>query len=113
MPQERQETKMGLTYTLVGSDDGASVITVFVPGGQPLTAQSDHPNFDKIVAGVVAKDESVAELFDVAATAATKFERLSDRVTAANGRLYLDGEEINNSLATQVVRFVGEGVEDY
>lgn len=104
---------MGLQYTLVGSDDGSSVITVFVPGQKPLVAQSDHPNFDKIVAGVVAKDESVADLFDVAATAATKFERLSDRVTSANGRLYLDGEEIDNALATQVVRFVGEGVEDW
>lgn len=104
---------MGLQYTLVGSDDGSSVITVFVPGQKPLVAQSDHPNFDKIVEGVVAKDEAVADLFDVAATAATKFERLSDRITSANGRLYLDGEEINNALATQVVRFVGEGVDDW
>lgn len=104
---------MGLQYTLVGSDDGASVITVFVPGQKPLVAQSDHPNFNKIVEGVVAKDESVVELFDVAATAAQKFERLSDRVTSANGRLYLDGDEINNALATQVVRFVAEGVNDW
>jgi hypothetical protein len=103
-----------MQYSLVGNDDGSSNITVFVrPGETPLVARSDHPNFQKIVAAVISNDESVAELFDVAATVATKFDRLSERVTVANGRIYLDGVEVNNVLTEQVIRFLNEGVEDW
>jgi hypothetical protein len=100
-------------YTIVGNDEGGSNITVFIAGKSPLVAHSDHPNYDQIVEGTLNGDESVADLFDVSVTAASKFERLSERVTAANGRLYLDGEEVNNALANQVVRFLSEKVEDW
>lgn len=102
-----------MQYTLVGTEDGSKNLTVFVPGGRPLVAHSSHVNFDAILEGVLAGDESVLDLFDAAATAATKFERLSDRITSANGRLYLDGEEVDNSLTQQVVRFIGEGMDDW
>ena len=103
---------MSLQFTIVGTEDGSN-ITVFIPGQAPLVAHSSHPNYEKIVEGVMAQDESVAELFDVAQTAATKFERLTERVTVASGRLYLDGVEVDNALATQVLRFLDEGVEDW
>ena len=99
-----------MQYTLVSTEDG-SVVSVFLPGRNPLVAHSTHPNFRAIIELVMAKDEAVVDLFDVAQTASVKFQRLSDRVTAANGRLYLDGEEVANALATQVVRFLNEGVE--
>jgi len=102
-----------MQYTIVGSEDGTSNVTVFVPGRAPMVAHSSHPNFERIVEGVTAGDESVADLFDIAQTASSKFERLTDRVTTANGRLYLDNEEVDNALATQVVRFLSEGVEDW
>jgi hypothetical protein len=101
-----------LQYTLVGHDDGSNIV-VFVPGSPPLVAHSSHPNFDKIVEGALAGDDSVTELFDVAATAAQRFQRLSERVTTANGRLYLDGEEVANALTTQVLRFLDQGVDDW
>jgi hypothetical protein len=100
-----------LQYTLVGNEDGSNIV-VFVPGGQPQVAHESHPNFDKIIEGARAGDESVVDLFDVAATAAQRFQRLSERVTTANGRLYLDGEEVNNTLTTQVLRFMDED-EDF
>jgi hypothetical protein len=101
-----------MQYSLVGTDDGSN-ITVFVSGRTPLVAHSSHPNFEKILEGALAGDESVSDLFDVALTAATRFERLTERVTTSNGRLYLDGVEVNNALSAQVVRFIGEGVEDW
>ena len=101
-----------MQYTLVGTEDGSNIV-VFLPGQTPLVAHSSHPNFAQIVEAVMADDESVVDLFDVAATAAKRFDRLSERVTVANGRLYLDGEEVDNSLATQVVRFLGDGVDDW
>ena len=103
---------MSLQFTIVGTEDGSN-ITVFVPGQAPLVAHSSHPNYEKIVEGALAQDESVTELFDIAQTAATKFERLTERVTVANGRLYLDGVEVDNALSTQVLRFLDEGVEDW
>lgn len=101
-----------MQYTLVGTEDGTSNITVF-SNGTVHVAHSSHPNFAEIEAGVLVGDESVIDLFDVALSAATKFERLSDRVTTAHGRLYLDGEEVDNALSKQVVRFITEGVEDW
>lgn len=101
-----------IQYTLVSTEDGAN-ISVFVPGENPQVAHSSHPNFDSILNGVFANDPSVIDLFDLALTAANRFDRLSDRVTTANGRLYLDGVEVNNALATQVVRFIKDGVEDW
>lgn len=102
-----------LQYTLVGQEDGTSNLTVFVPGRDPLAAHSTHPNFEAILAGVLSQDDSVIDLFDIAAAAGTKFERLSERVTTSNGRLYLGGEEINDALTQQVVRFLQDGVEDW
>lgn len=106
---------MSLQFTLIGNEDGESNIVVFIPGRSegPLVAHSSHPNFEKILDGARDGDESVAALFDVAATAGQKFQRLSERITTKNGRLYLDGEEVNNSLATQVLRFLDDGVEDW
>lgn len=101
-----------MQYTLVGTEDG-QVLSVFLPGRNPLIAHSTHPNFQRILGKVFGNDESVVDLFDIAQTASIRFKRLSDRVTAANGRLYLDGEEVANALATQVVRFLNEGVEDW
>lgn len=104
---------MSLQFTLIGNEDGESNIVVFIPGNAPLVAHSSHPNFEAILDGARDGDESVADLFDVAQTAAQKFERLSERVTTAHGRLYLDGVEVDNTLATQVLRFIENGVEDW
>lgn len=102
-----------MQYTLVGTTEDGSNISVFVPDKAPLVAHSTHPNFEKIVAGAVAGDESIVDLFNAATTAVTKFERLTERVTTANGRLFLDGEEVHDALAQQVVRFLSEDVEDW
>ena len=101
-----------LTYTIVGDEDGQNIV-VFVPGAPPAVAHSSHPNYDAIVRGAENGDESILSLFDIATIAATKFERLSDRVTTANGRLYLDGDEIADALSAQVLRFLDEDVQDW
>jgi len=104
---------MGLQYTLIGNEDGDSNIVVFVPGAAPQVAHSSHPNFDRILAGAIDGDTAVVELFDSAATVGQRFERLSERVTTKNGRLYLDGVQVDNALATQVLRFLDEGVDNW
>lgn len=102
-----------LQFTLIGNEDGDSNIVVFVPGSAPQVAHSSHPNFDAIIEGARAGDESIVSLFDVAATVAEKFQRLSERVTTRYGKLYLDGVEIDNALTEQVLRFLDAGEQDW
>jgi len=101
-----------MQYSLVGNEEG-SWITVFVAGQAPLSAHSSHPNFDDIVAGVAENDESVFDLFDVGATVSARFERLTERITYSNGALYFDGDEVDNALTAQAVRFLKDGVPDW
>ena len=101
-----------MQFSLINTDEGRSV-TVYAPGRDPLVASQSHPKFDAIVEGVLADDESVLDLFDISVAAGTRFERLTERVTAANGRLYLDGVEVNNTISGAVIRFLEEGVDDW
>jgi hypothetical protein len=102
-----------MLYNLVKfRDSDEANLTVF-HGGEMYVATDTHPNFARIVAGVTEGDESVIELFDVQKTAQKRFDRLSERVTLANGKVYLDGEETDNALTQQVINFVNQGVEDF
>lgn len=106
---------MPLMYSIVSSGEDDSVVTAIIPGeAAPLVARSDHPNFAAIVAACVAgESDGLADLFDASTAVSEHFERLSERVTVANGRIYLDGDEIDNSLTAQVLRFLDAGIEDW
>jgi hypothetical protein len=104
---------MSMQFTLVSTEDGSQNLTVYFQGKAPQVAHSTHPNFEKILEGVRTGDESVADLFDVAQTVGEKFSRLTERVTVHNGRIFLDGDEMDNTIAHQAVRFMNEGVEDW
>lgn len=104
---------MAVQFTLIGGDEGESNIVVFVTGGAPLVAHSSHPNFNRIVQGAMDGDESVVKLFDIASSITENFRRLTERVTTRYGKLYLDGEEVHNSLTTQVLRFMDQGSDDW
>lgn len=101
-----------LRYNLV-QFDGTATLTVF-HDGQPLVANDEHPNWERILKGVVVDDDpSVVELFDITKTVAEKFQRLGQRVTAANNRIYFDGDEVNNALSKKIMEFVEAGVDDW
>jgi len=76
-------------------------------------ADSSDPNWEAMVTGVLADDDSVIDLFDLAGTVSARFEKLTERVSTANGRLYFDGDEVDNGLAKQVIRFLDEDVSDW
>lgn len=101
-----------VSYTLVGDGEDANVV-VFIPGLSPLVAHSSHPRFEDIVRGAREGDESVAALFDLAASVAERFEPLSERVSVANGRVYFDGDEVPGTISDHIVRFLDEGIEDW
>lgn len=101
-----------LGYRIVGDEDGDENVTVFVEGEGMLGAHSTHPNYAAIVEGARAGKVDV-NLFDVAKTVGAHFRKLTERVTTCAGRLYLDGDEIANTLTAQVLRFIDEGREDW
>jgi hypothetical protein len=102
-----------IKYNLVKFQDSDEAnLTVFV-GGEMYVATDTHPNFTAILVKVAEGDESVVDLFDVSKTAEKRFDRLSERVTVSNGRIYFDGEEVDNALTSQVLRFIDGGVEDF
>lgn len=97
---------MSVKYSLINDGDSAS-ITVYVDGNV-LTATDTHPNFETIVEQVLDGDVDV-ELFDVSVSVATKFDRLSERVTVAGGHVYFDGDEQSGPITDQIIRFLDEG----
>jgi hypothetical protein len=93
--------------------DGAANLT-FVVDGNLYPVDDSHPDFDEIVEAVLADDtETAVHLFDASHRAAARFENLSDRVTVANSRVYVDQTEVDDVYADQIVRFLDEGVEDF
>jgi hypothetical protein len=118
-PQKRQKaqaTEMAtLQYSIVSLGDEAN-ITVFANGGV-YVAHSSHPNYDTIAAEVLGEPypdaDYVISLFDTSQAVADRFENLSERVTVANGRVYFDGDEVNNALTKQIVRFLQEDLGDW
>jgi len=98
-------------YQIISNGDTATV-TAFYPDAGPKVANQDHPAFDAIRAGLEA-GEDVLDLFDPSAVAAIYFEKVSDRVSVANGHVYFDGDEIDTTLSRQIVRLLDEGTEDW
>lgn len=109
--QEGDTLSSKIKFTIVGDEDESNIVVYLA--GTMRVAHSSHPYFEKIVDGARKGDESIIELFDLAEAAASRFERLSERVSVANGKLYLDNEPIDNALTEQVIRFIDAGVDDW
>lgn len=101
--------------SIITSNGHRNILVVDPALPQPLATSDDHPNFDRILAAVTAGEDAqvIADLFDTAKVAAEKFDHLSERVTVRGGRVYFDGDEVDDALTQQVVRFAAEGVEDW
>lgn len=95
--------------TLIRLGDTANVVAVV--DGEMYQADNEHPNWDRILRALENNDPSVVDLFDVSATVAERFNKVSERVSIAGGTVYFDGEPVNNTLTRQVLRFLDEGVD--
>lgn len=88
-----------------------SSLTAFIDG-EMYVANQDHSNWSEIVAGVTSGDEGVVRLFNPSVEVAKRFERLTDRVSVANGKVYFDGDHVENAITDQILRFL-EADEDF
>jgi Bacterial regulatory protein, arsR family len=106
-----------IQHHLIESADGQKSLTVFIPGEAPVIVAGDHPKFDDILAEVSGNAapnvERLRELADTTVLVSTKFEALTDRITTRNGRLYFDGDELDNSLTQKILAMLDEGSEDW
>lgn len=97
---------------LVPDDGSASTITVYPrtgsSAGQVFNADSTHPLWDQILAKSMADDPSVVELFDVLFAIGQRTQ-MSERVSYAKGRLFLDDEEMHDGLSLFIVDLIKKG----
>lgn len=85
----------------------------------PVVAQSNHPHYYEIVA--LAKDESssgiydeeraaqIEELANIEIAVSNKFEKITDRVSVANGNVYFDGDILHNAITNHILRYLQGG----
>lgn len=111
-------TASSITFTMSGDEDESNIVVFarFADGTTQIEpAHSSHPNFQQIVAGAIAGDVGILDLFDLGVAAIKNFSRVggSERVTLANGRLYFDGDPISTPETEQILRFMDSGAEDY
>ena len=56
--------------------------------------------------------EGLQELLDVQTAISSRFEKLSERISTKDGKLYLDGEELHGSIVENVTRSLAQGITD-
>lgn len=105
---------MSIRYRVVVDPDLGSHVAAIIDG-ELYSATDKHAGFQRIVEalGEGRSEAEILDLFDASRAVALRFENLSERVSIAGGNLYLDGDRVHNSLATLVLRFLDEGVEDW
>lgn len=109
-------------YSII-KNGGEAVVTVFDPAtwSEPKVAKASHPNYTDIVEELQEAEEGYVEpdyglllsLFDVPESIARKFEPITTRVTVHDKRVYFDGDEVDGSIAHQIIRVFSEGTSFY
>lgn len=103
--------------TLVKDSTGRQYLTIYTSDGAlPPVVADDHPHFDALRAMAddpEATADDIRELADLSVAVASKFDRLSERVSVANGRVYFDGDELDDSITRHIVRCLDEGLESW
>lgn len=104
-----------MKFNIAKESSGKSV-TAVLGNGKVLVADSQHPNWDDIITELMGNDNPldsrIQELFDVSFVLGQKFEMLGDRLMVSKGRVYLDGEEVDDDLTKEILRYYVDGNKD-
>lgn len=103
---------MTLHFDLVSTGPDNQSVTALIDG-EIYVATNEHPNWQQIVQKLVVHDVTAAELFNIAKMVQRRFEPLGSRVTVSDGKVFYDGDEINNSLTEMIMRFLNDGIDDW
>jgi hypothetical protein len=100
---------MFINGQITTNDAGEQSIFALVDG-QALNAHQSHPNWNAITQKFLAQEsDGFADLFDIPQTIERKFARLSERVTAKNGNIYFDGDEVHGTIIEAILGFMEAG----
>lgn len=111
-----------MKYQVQTSEGKDTSVVVFFDSG-PQNAGSEHPNFKRITEKLrslhkgetfsqIGLDE-LRDLFDVSIGIGAAWARLSERVTAHHGQIYLDGDPVHDVLADAIVRFYAADLPEW
>ena len=91
----------------IASAGGTEVVTAYI-GDKVKVANAANPSYDKIVSLLRSgkADESIIDLFDAEQAVRQRFERLSERVSVRAGRVYFDGDPLENDLSDHLLRVI-------
>lgn len=113
---------MSVTFQISTKEGQDTGVTVFF-GADPITAGSEHPNFKQILRKLrklkpgerfsSLGETELQNLFDVSIAIGAEWSRLSERVSAHHGMLFLDGDPIDDALSQTIVRFHQADVGDW
>lgn len=103
---------MSLRYSIVDHGNGIGAITI-ITDSDIKVATSDRPAYNQIVKGAVEGDPTVVDLIDSTVAVAKRFEKLTDRITARDGHIYVDGDAVHTALTDKILEFLNAGVEDW
>lgn len=94
----------------ITENNGIKTVTAFnAEESSPVfVADSTHPQWDTIIAGLATGDPSVWDRFDVAATVMAKFNQVTERIAWDGENVLFDGEPIRSVLADQLERALKE-----
>jgi hypothetical protein len=98
-------------FIISNGEDGRRSATAFSPSQGPLVADNTHPAYEEIEEALIdgATDEEIVRLFDASAFVAENFDRVTERVSVAAGRVFFDGDEQHDAVARQIVAVLNEG----
>lgn len=108
-----------MDFKTISTDDDEFIVG-YIAGHGLKTVRSDHPNYRAVKELLELSPEeleaegadAVAALFDPAEAINKRFEAITERVSVRNGRIYFDGDPLNNTLADLIVKLMEEG-EDF
>lgn len=104
-------------FTLVRDAAGRQYLTIYTSDGElPPVVADDHPHFEALQSAAAdpeATAEDIRELADLSAAVASRLTPLSERVSVANGRVYFDGDELDNSITRHIIRGLDESYEEW
>lgn len=94
--------------------DGFSTVTAFRPDAADAiyTADSFHPFWKEIIAGLRSGDPTVWDRFDVAGGIMRSFKQVTDRVAWDGENVLWDGDPVHDVLANQLARALKGGDSD-
>lgn len=92
---------------------GETTVSIIMSDGSSYDVRSDHPNFASILAtlatcvgdyDVVEKSEELLNLVNIATSISDRLTSLSERVSTDGNQIYFDGDPVDSSVATYLIR---------